>query len=155
MQNIYAEATFICPSYWLNNAYTSSYHYQYSVPFASHGEDVAGYFGPSTPNQSPSFSLAFRRIWGNFIKTSNPTIPSEAAAANWPEWVAGPAAKMLNLNVTGGTPYQAITLFGATVTQFMEPGLENNFTIAPAYPWEGDRGKRCDFWKSIATQVPM
>ncbi|KAF2183864.1 alpha/beta-hydrolase, partial [Zopfia rhizophila CBS 207.26] len=155
--NIYAEATFICPSYWLNNAYSpsNSYHYQYSVPFASHIDDISAYFGPSAPNQSPEFSVAFRQIWGNFITKGNPSIASEPAAANWPVWVGGEESRMVNLNETGGTPYQAVTQFGASVTQFMNPGLKNNITTANAYSWEGGRGARCEFWKDIAAKVPM
>tara|TARA_R110002003_G_scaffold124_4_gene11229 strand:+ start:4879 stop:5718 length:840 start_codon:yes stop_codon:yes gene_type:complete len=108
--NIFAEATFVCPSYWLNNAYSgsslTSYHYQYSVPFASHGDDVSGYFGPATPNQSPSFFLAFRQIWGNFIKTGNPSVPADPVLKKFPTWQEGQSAMMVNLNTTGGTPYE-------------------------------------------------
>lgn len=61
--NIYAETTFVCPSYWMAEAYSdkgrSSYKYQYSIPVAQHGADVEGYFGPATPNQGPDFELAF------------------------------------------------------------------------------------------------
>jgi carboxylesterase type B len=63
-QNILAEATFVCPSYWMATAFTSSnrkaYHYQYSVPFAAHRADVTAYVGPATPNQGPDFTLAIR-----------------------------------------------------------------------------------------------
>lgn len=42
--NIYAETTFVCPSYWMAEAYSdrgrTSYKYQYSVPSALHGTDV-------------------------------------------------------------------------------------------------------------------
>jgi carboxylesterase type B len=108
--NILAEATFVCPSYWLNSAYSgssrTSYHYQYSVPFASHTEDVAGYFGPATPNQSPSFALAFRQLWGNFIKTGQPSVPADPILNKFPAWEGNHSAKMINLNTTGGTPYE-------------------------------------------------
>jgi len=46
--NIYAETTFVCPSYWLAEAYGSrknggeGYKYQFSIPPAYHGADVAG-----------------------------------------------------------------------------------------------------------------
>ncbi|KAH7117916.1 Alpha/Beta hydrolase protein [Dendryphion nanum] len=153
--NIHAEARFVCPSYWLNNAYTSSYHYQYSVPFASHGDDVPAYFGPSTPNQSASFSLAIRKIWGKFIVQSNPSVSSEPAVANWPKWSAGDRSKLVNLNTTGGVPYQAVTQFGATVTQFREPGVENRFSVVDAWEWEGGRGKRCEFWRSLADRISI
>lgn len=61
--NIYAETTFVCPSYWMAEAFTdkgrSSYKYQYSVPAAQHGADVTGYFGPAAPTQGPDFVHAF------------------------------------------------------------------------------------------------
>ena len=61
--NIYAETTFVCPSYWIAEAYTdagrASYRYQYSARIAFHGSDVAGYFGPAAPNQGADFVRAF------------------------------------------------------------------------------------------------
>src|SRR4051812_1204102 len=58
--NILAEATFVCPAYWLADAFTqpgkAAFVYQYSVPFASHGSDVPAYFGPATPNQGRDFA---------------------------------------------------------------------------------------------------
>ena len=61
--NIYAETTFVCPSYWLAEAFSdkgrSSYKYQYSVPIATHGADVVGYFGPADPTQGSDFEYAF------------------------------------------------------------------------------------------------
>lgn len=149
--NIYAEATFICPSYWINDAYSSptssSYHYQYSIPFASHGDDVSAIFGPAQPNQPPEFTSIFRRTWGEFVK-------HDASTAVATKWVSGPSAQMTNLNITGGTPYQAVTFFGATVTQFQNPGLQNSLGLVDAYNWEGGRGKRCEFWQGIADKVP-
>lgn len=48
-QNIYAEMTLVCPSYWLANAFSdqgrSAWKYQYSVPGAMHGADSVVYFG--------------------------------------------------------------------------------------------------------------
>lgn len=63
--NLYAEFTFVCPSYWLAAAYSQSskkaYKYQFSVPPAYHTSDIPGYFGPlsSVANLSPEFQLAF------------------------------------------------------------------------------------------------
>jgi carboxylesterase type B len=172
--NIYAEATFACPAYWLASAYASasssaasSWVYQYSVPFASHGADVAGYFGPATPNQSADFALAFRRIWGNFVRTGNPSISAREAngagaaspdaphpATNWPAWSEA-QPQLMNLNSTGGVPYQGVTPWGAPVTMFAEPGLENAITLASAAQWEGGRKGRCDVYKGLAASVPI
>ncbi|OBT54867.1 hypothetical protein VE04_03758 [Pseudogymnoascus sp. 24MN13] len=169
--NIYAEATFVCPSYWLASAYTgngrTAYKYQYSVPFGGHTDDLPAVFGPAQPNHSDSFVAAFRSIWGKFITTSNPSIsaalasggqPTTSSAPNpvtkFPAWTAS-SPQQINLNITGGTPYTTVTMFGATVTQFQEPGLKNAFSVANANTWEGGRGARCDFWRTIAGKVPM
>ncbi|KAF2184008.1 alpha/beta-hydrolase [Zopfia rhizophila CBS 207.26] len=169
--NIYAEATFVCPSYWLASAFTANsrvaYKYQYSVPFASHQDDIPSYFGPATPSQGPDFVLAFRKIWGNFITQNNPSISGQLAngassshpnasnpASAWPTWSES-SPQHINLNETGGTPYTAVTTFGVSVTQFMEPGLENDITVADAYVWEGGRGARCDFWRAMGPTVPI
>lgn len=105
-------------------------------------------------------------IWGNFIMKNNPSIPDVVAngasspdptapnpASSWPAW-ASCDHPMINLNQTGGVPYQ--TVFGAApVTQYMDPGLRNNFTRANADKWELNRGRRCDFWKTMGPNVPQ
>lgn len=157
--NIYAEATFVCPSYWLNNAFTAnnrtSYHYQYSVPAAQHGSDVSAYFGPATPNQPPVFTSVFRQIWGGFIVAANPTTAQGLGNLTWPAWVQDGESRMLNLNTTGGVPFETEPsgIF-ANVTEFMDPGERNAFSVVDALTWEGGRGARCDFWKTIANRVP-
>jgi len=169
--NIYAEATFACPAYWLASAYaapgSSSYLYQYSVPFAFHGSDVAAYFGPQTPNQSNDFAKAFRKIWGNFVLTGNPSISAQIAnganaanpnaphpATNWPAY-SDSAPQLMNLNTTDGTAYQTPLLWGPIVTQFQEPGLKNAISVASAAQWEGGRKARCDVYKSLAASIPL
>ena len=105
-------------------------------------------------------------MFGNFITAGNPSISAALAngasanstttanpATNWPAWTDGASPKQLNLNETGGVPYQAVTMFGATVTQFKQPGLQNRFTQADASAWEGGRGQRCDFWKTLAPKI--
>ncbi|KAJ3938889.1 uncharacterized protein N0V96_010996 [Colletotrichum fioriniae] len=168
--NIYAEATFVCPSYWLSDAFTSpksSWHYQYSVPFAWHTADIPGYFGPATPNQGPDIVLAFRKIWGNFITGNDPSISNEIAngassgidvgaengASQWPAWTEE-APKQVNLNQTGGVPYEFTTSWGARVTQFMAPGQLNDIRVVPADSWEGGRGARCELWRGLAPSIP-
>ncbi|OAA59785.1 inactive carboxylesterase 4 [Niveomyces insectorum RCEF 264] len=111
--NIYAEASVVCPSYWLATAFahpprsttnkttTASYHYQYSVPFAAHGADLSAYWGPPGPNQGPDLVQAFREIIARFVLHDNPSLPAPIAngrslpaadqqAANpataWPLW---------------------------------------------------------------------
>lgn len=108
-------------------------------------------------------------IWGNFITRSNPSIPAEIAngpnstsatspATDWPPWnVTQPY--QLNLNESGGTAFEAATLAfvspnGPEITEFGGPGLRNSFELVDAYTWEGGRGARCDFWRSVGAIVP-
>lgn len=169
--NIYAETTFVCPSYWLAEAYNAhgrtGYKYQYSVVNAAHGSDQSLYLGEPAPNQGPDFVNAFRNIWGNFIKTGNPSISSNianGASANgtgsnpledWPVF-ANWDRRMANLNQTGGMPMSiAAQSSPVNVTIYTDPGLTNALELVDAYEWEGGRGKRCDFWKSVAAVVPQ
>lgn len=72
---------------------------------------------------------------------------------DWPAFnTYGPY--QLNLNQTGGVPYSVTALPGLNVTQYMGPGLMNKFDLVNAYTWEGGRGFRCDFWRSVAAIVP-
>ena len=167
--NIYAETTFVCPSYWMVEAYSdkaSSYKYQYSVPVALHGSDVSGYFGPAAKNQGPDFERAFMTIWGNFITSNNPSITNEIAngassndssvtnaASSWPPFSIYEPYQ-INLNETGGTLAGVPFGTGNNLTEYISPGLSNNFSLVNAYTWEGGRGMRCDFWRSVAALVP-
>lgn len=178
--NIYAETTFVCPSYWLAEAYSDNdfgrgkaYKYQYSVVPALHGFDVPGYFGPvgATP-YSASFSRAFQQIWGNFIINNNPSIPQSVAigtvngsanatisatsnpATDWPPFsIYNPY--QIDLNQTGSSLISVpIPAYGVNVTEQSGIGAVNNFRLVNAYTWEGGRGVRCDFWRSMGSKVP-
>lgn len=174
--NIYAETTFVCPSYWLAEAYSGSsqgqgkaYKYQYSVLPALHGVDVPAYFGPlGSPPYSSSFSRAFQQIWGNFIMTNNPSISEAVAtgqtngttsqdgqnpATNFPEYSMY-SPYMIDLNQTGGAFTQIPDYLGENTTAQTGEGAVNDFTLVNAYTWEGGRGVRCDFWRSVADLVP-
>ena len=78
--DIYAESTFVCPSYWLAEAYSNStrnrqaFKYQYSVLPGLHGADFNGYFGPPVPYIGGDFMRYFQRIWGNFVMHNNPSV---------------------------------------------------------------------------------
>lgn len=161
--NIYAETTFVCPSYWMSEAYTgakSSFRYQYSVPAAQHGADVSGYFGPAAPTQGPNFVEAFMSIWGQFVVNDNPSIPSGVAGARGQAAVDFPRFNVwnpvqVNLNQTGGQEkYGPIGVQSINATVYVGPGLENAFEVVNAYDWEGGRGQRCDFWRAVAKIVP-
>ncbi|KAH8680007.1 carboxylesterase type B [Tricladium varicosporioides] len=168
--DIFAETTIVCPSYWLAEAYSTKpllkgYKFQYSVPLALHATDVAGYFGPPTPNQGPDFVKAFQTIWGNFITNNDPSISNAIAngaassspnapnpASNWPAY-SRLSPYMINLNETGGVPTN-VSLFGNTVIEYFEPGLLNNISLINANTFENGRGARCDWWRSVSADVP-
>ncbi|KAF2011837.1 alpha/beta-hydrolase [Aaosphaeria arxii CBS 175.79] len=174
---ILGETTFICPSYWLATAYNSpstghhSWKYQYSVPTALHGYDLEAYFGPARRKQGPELTRALQTVWGNFVRFGKPSTTAYDDGSNqtsldiWPEFdVKDP--KMANLNQSSGTPYQftvvqsrndgPLTVIGEdrNVTLYGEPGLKNEIRIVDAFSWEGGRGYRCDFWRSIGGIVP-
>jgi carboxylesterase type B len=157
--NIYAEAQFVCPSYWLADAYTTvatrhhpkrraAWHYQYSVPYASHGTDLAAVFGPAGENLAPETALAVRRAWGRFVTEDGP-------GAGFPAWEVGKGARQVDFDQSGGTPYQAGTSWGVNVTQYMGPGLRADIDVVDAYSWEGGRGARCEFWRSLGAAIPQ
>ena len=60
----------------------------------------------------------------------------------------------MNLNESGGVPYTTNFRSPVNLTALEEPGLRNNITLVDAYTWEGGRGARCDFWRSIGAVVP-
>lgn len=165
---IYGETTFICPSYWLAEAYSDNgyggqaWKYQFSIPNAYHGADGPAYFSDpdDTDYYSKDFVYAFEKMIGNFILHDNPQISNLVAngittnntaynpASDWPPYsIYDPA--MLDFNTTcphtkeiGGLPYCT------------GPGELNTFSLADAYTWEGGRGVRCDFWKMMGELVP-
>ncbi|KAL8918910.1 MAG: hypothetical protein Q9208_007091 [Pyrenodesmia sp. 3 TL-2023] len=187
--NVYGETTFVCPSYWLAEAFTNNgrtaWKYQYSVIPGQHGADQTGYLGPAAPNQGSDFVKAFMTIYGNFITQNDPSISADIAAgtsaasspppnsstastdpkasqantvASWPPYTLA-TPYQLNLNQSGGVAFEAAAYPGLAtgldnVTQFSEPGLRNDFTLVNAYTWEGGRGMRCDFWRSVGRIVP-
>jgi hypothetical protein len=157
--NIYAEATFVCPSYWLSDVFATNnrtaFHYQYSVPGALHGSDVTAYFGPATPSQPHSFTTVFRQVWGHFVTAANPGTTKGLTNLTWPAWTEDGHSKMLNLNITVGMPYSASQSTGTTITEYTDPGLQDYFTVVHALEWEGNRGERCELWRSIASKMPV
>lgn len=93
--NLYAETTFVCPSYWLANAYSESspdkrgkvtttkqaWKYQFSVPPSEHGADLDAYqafnretLGKGTMNEAAR--KAVQLTWGRFIIHDDPTLPA-------------------------------------------------------------------------------
>lgn len=115
--NFYAEATFVCPSYWLADAYTKrsgssgkkakAWHYQYSVSPASHGNDVPPVFNmqmPAVANMPKDFLDGLQHTWGNFIVHGVPSLsPVESFVPPGimpPPALNGSAAATLATNAT-------------------------------------------------------
>jgi hypothetical protein len=105
-------------------------------------------------------------MWGNMITGGNPSVSNAIAngasspnpsapngASSWPVWTPT-SPKQMNLNITGGVPYDFTTMWGRVVTQFQGPGLLNDIGVVPADTWEGGRGQRCDFWKGLTPHIP-
>jgi carboxylesterase type B len=168
VQNIYAELTFVCPSYWLAEAYSAqgrtAYKYQFSALPGTHASDLHSYFGPlgGTPYLSVDLQRAMMMMWGRFVTQENPSLPRAHAAAgvsaatNWPAFsVAQPY--QLNINQTGGTTaVGAMDVYSPVKTVFSTgPGLRPAFSLVNAITWERGRGVRCDFWRGLAAIVPM
>ena len=66
------------------------------------------------------------------------------AASEWPAYtIAEPY--MIDLNTTCPTTVGGLC---------QGPTLQNTFRVVNAYTWEGGRGTRCDFWKSVGELVP-
>lgn len=145
------------------------------MPAALHGLDMSAYFGPSAPNKGPDFVHAFQKIWGNFITKNDPSIPlsiafppidnatlsidtSDDLFFYWPPYTSSQSMQ-INLNQTGGQPFsvEGLTFQGwsTNVLQYKNPGLRNDFSLVDARTWEGGRGMRCDFWRSMGVLVPQ
>lgn len=93
--NLYAETTFVCPSYWLANAFAASsvgsnssqppkaaWKYQFSVPPSEHGADLDAYQDPGREalgrgTMSEAARKAIQLAWGRFIIHDDPTLPNE------------------------------------------------------------------------------
>jgi carboxylesterase type B len=168
--NVFAEYAFDCPSYWAASAFPQGWKYQFSLPPSYHGYDLQALWS-GTPTPGASFKHAFRKIWGNFIINNTPVISIDDAkggVANstvpaadgygskniaWPQW-NDKNPVLLNLNATGGVA----NFFNVTeylyYNVYSDPGVSNVITLADAKKWEGGRGKRCDFWESMAAKVP-
>ncbi|CRL22538.1 Acetylcholinesterase, insect [Penicillium camemberti] len=171
--DIYAESVFDCPSYWLADAFSGghtkeSWKYQYSVTPAYHGADLTAYFSIGATTPTRGLIHAFQKIWGNFIINDTPvisivdakggadnsTVPEGANGdISWPRWNRS-SPLLMNLNTTGGTMvYDKVT---DHLSYWLQKGhgVTNDFSLADALTWEGGRGKRCEFWRSVGHRVP-
>lgn len=128
-------------------------------PHAEHGVDTYLYLRDF---YSPDISRAFRKMYGNFILHDNPSISSAIALgssnssnqtsqpiSSWPAYsIYNPVMADFNttcpeITVVSGLPYCGI-----------DGPVENRIRLVDAYDWEGGRGERCDFWRSMGEKVP-
>lgn len=176
----YSEATFICPSYFLASAFQapeqSSYKYQISVVPGYHGMDLLAeslidYPNALAANIGPDFHLALTTVWGNMIRTGDPSIALSLADGDstdslttksdsrWPPFTSqgNSSWKMVDLNQTGGVEYETVTPVASLppVKQYMEPDLQNSFRAVDAYTWEDGQGKRCEFLRNTGERIPF
>ncbi|KAJ5519882.1 CAZyme family CE10 [Penicillium fimorum] len=171
--NIYAESSFDCPSYWLADAFAGgntkeSWKYQYSITPSYHGADLSAYFSVGATTPTRGLIDAFQKIWGNFIINDTPVISivnAKGGADNatvpegvngdifWPKWDSI-SPVLMNLNTTGGTTVYVEVTDSLSYWLQEGPGVTNEFSLADASKWEGGRGKRCEFWRSVGPRVP-
>jgi hypothetical protein len=172
---IYGEATFVCPSYWLAEAYanradTRSFKYQYSTSPALHGTDVTTVFSAAgRSSDSRSLQIAFQQLIGNFVINSNPSISNIVAnggasanntsnpASTWPPFSSF-APFQIDLNSTCDAQAGATRVpvgYGSPYYYCAAPaGAANNITLTNAYTTVGGRGARCEFWRAMGEKVP-
>ncbi|KAJ5573520.1 uncharacterized protein N7459_007947 [Penicillium hispanicum] len=172
--DIFAETTFDCPSYWLADAFSGSpakeaWKYQYSVTPAYHGSDLTAYFSVGETQPTHGLTQAFQMILGSFIINDTPVISvsdAKGGASNstvpkgvedkisWPQW-QGSSPMLMNLNTTGGHLVRDVVTDHLAYWLREDPGVSNAFSLADATSWEGGRGKRCGFWRSVGPRVPQ
>lgn len=170
--NLYAEATYVCPSYWLAEAYTGdkqSWKYQFSVTPAYHGFDLTAYFSRDAGTPTQGIIAAFLKVWGSFIINNSPIISVADAKAGTPNAIVPEAPDgnidwptysnerpvQMDFNSTGGTETTITVTEQLAFKLRLDPGVSNVFRLVDARAWEGGRGARCDFWRSVGPRVPQ
>ncbi|KAI1173070.1 Alpha/Beta hydrolase protein [Nemania sp. FL0916] len=172
--NIAAETVFDCPAQWIAEAFStgrrSAWKYQYSITPSYHGADLEAYFSAGAKFPSADFRHAMQKIWGSFIINNTPVIPvadamgscpnasvpvnGNSTSIDWPRFTHKKPIHM-NLNTTGGS-VELVTVTDRLAYYVRNgPGVVNTFNLADSLSWEGDRGKRCDFWRTVSPRVPQ
>lgn len=167
---IYSETTFVCPSYWLAEAYASApkyyfpfslpphkagYKYQYSVVPSTHAQDLSASVYPPDPLlHTADFSLAFKLIWGNFVTKNDPSIASQVANG----WSTGDetvnAASRWPVFVGGGGKGSNRLMINLNETWSEDVPVANAISLVDGWNWEGGRGARCEFWRKLGKKLP-
>ncbi|KAI2640213.1 carboxylesterase [Xylaria nigripes] len=177
--NLYAEATFVCPSYWIADAFAGvgtkrSWKYQFSVASSEHGADLEPLFDdPKVPGTGMDevFRTALQQTWGNFVVRGDPTLSAAqislvekgdidaAGIGTWLQWGGRPETDfLLNMNMTGGMPVTAPRQVGGKTIDLVTyvartngsyPELKAEFSLVRGWSWEDRRGKRCQLWVDL------
>ncbi|GAB1318467.1 Carboxylic ester hydrolase [Madurella fahalii] len=160
--NLYAEATFVCPSFWLGDAYVpdsaaladrAGWRYQFSIPNAFHGADL----GPlqtdpkgAATNVDGTFRRGFQEVWGRFIVTGDPTLTMGggngtgllAAAENgtWRRW-----GEIVGKRGSGTLNSREYGMLNLNVTS----EGRTDWKVVDGLNWEGGRRERCALWARI------
>ncbi|KAM7190819.1 Alpha/Beta hydrolase protein [Rhypophila sp. PSN 637] len=172
--NLYAETTFVCPAYWLADAYATrqggksiyaSWRYQFSIPNAFHGSDLQPIFeDPAVANArvDATFKRGFQSIWAQFITKQDPglypdiinadggvgkTALSAASRDNWWPW-----------GYVGGNQRDAERprywhMLNMNVTTAADGKVKADWKIVDGRKFEGNRGARCDLWAKLGDVI--
>ncbi|KAI1813335.1 alpha/beta-hydrolase [Poronia punctata] len=172
--NMAAETVFDCPAQWIAEAFStghrSAWKYQYSVTPSYHGADLSAYFPVGAELPSADFRHAMQKILGNFIVYNTPVISAadamggyenasvpltgENTLIDWPRFSLDKPIQM-NLNTTGGEVDLVTVTDKLAYYVRTGAGVVNKFTLADSSSWEGGRGGRCEFWRSVSARVPQ
>ncbi|KAM7196238.1 lipase 2 [Naviculisporaceae sp. PSN 640] len=179
--NLYAETTFVCPAYWLADAYSSpkktSWRYQFSIPNAFHGADLAPIFEDpaiETARMDTTFRKGFQSIWAQFITTGDPTLTpviigsgsgnasvalAAAAREKWLPW--GQSSRWNTKPKFGGKipkPWNETVRFdllNLNVTTVAEGKVRAQWNVYDGSKFEGGRGARCDLWAELGENAEL
>ena len=88
---------------------------------------------------------------------ANSTVPAASGYGDYIDWPTWNERKpvLMNLNATGGVATFLKPTENLFYNVYSDPGVSNQINLADARDWEGGRGKRCDFWKSVAPKMPI
>ncbi|KAK3395154.1 putative carboxylesterase [Podospora didyma] len=164
--NLYAETTFVCPAYWLADAYSpsnkttnhSAWRYQLSVPNAFHGVDLA-FLGSQQSSSSgmgavsQAFRTGFMQIWGRFIVRGEPNLDlgqgnnGGLVAAGRESWL--PWGRKTGTGAGGGGS-GVFGLLNVNITADV-PGRPD-WSVVDGLGFEGGRGARCALWAEVGVR---
>lgn len=172
--NLYAEATIVCPAYWLAAAYSpainpnadgkTSWRYQFSPPNAFHSVDLVPLESPAVyevgSSEDAAFRAAFQGIWGSMIVGGDPTL-----ASGFLDQVKVSYVTADNVSAAQGEYWQpwgqgtgAVSGAGDGTYPLLDLNVTDtdaaNFKVADGMLWEGGRGARCDLWAELGPFIP-